>query len=324
MIDADDLAVLAASFEAAMLQHPGAAAADAALHELGWGDLLDAAGRAGAAVGFSALGATGAGACLLDDVIAHSLGLAVGTDVCVVLPAPHRRDPAGVQPGSNIVINGLVSARIETVSRVVVPVGDGGAVSFVEIDAAILRTPSAPALESDPVYRRVAGVVVAAETAKPLTVSGSWDDAVRDARAALAHQLIATSRVMLAQARQHAMDRVQFGKPIAAFQALRHKLAEVLVAIEGAAGVAAVCSEDECDTLTATTAKSLAGKAARLACTNAQQVLAGIGFTTDHQFHLSLKRATVIDTLFGSARTLPSEIGTELLLRGRAPRLVEL
>ena len=41
-------------------------------------------------------------------------------------------------------------------------------------------------------------------------------------------------RAMLALARQHALDRVQFGRPIASFQAVRHRLAETLVAIEGA------------------------------------------------------------------------------------------
>ena len=43
-----------------------------------------------------------------------------------------------------------------------------------------------------------------------------------------------SARAMLALARQHALDRVQFGKPIASFQAVRHRLAETLVAIEGA------------------------------------------------------------------------------------------
>ena len=43
-----------------------------------------------------------------------------------------------------------------------------------------------------------------------------------------------SARAMLALARQHALDRVQFGRPIASFQAVRHRLAETLVAIEGA------------------------------------------------------------------------------------------
>jgi hypothetical protein len=54
------------------------------------------------------------------------------------------------------------------------------------------------------------------------------------ARRALGWWLVGSSRAMLALARQHALDRVQFGRPIAAFQAVRHRLAETLVAIEGA------------------------------------------------------------------------------------------
>ena len=141
---------------------------------------------------------------------------------------------------------------------------------------------------------------------------------------ALAHQLIAIARLMLGQARQHAVDRVQFGRAIASFQAVRHKLAESLVVIEGAAAVAEAGTAAECDPLTAAMAKSLAGRAASTTATHAQQVLAGIGFTTDHPFHLALKRLLVVDTLFGSARTLPSEIGRSLLAQRGAPRLVEL
>ena len=154
-------------------------------------------------------------------------------------------------------------------------------------------------------------------------MSGSWTEAVRAARAAVAHQLIAASRVMLEQARQHAVDRVQFGRAIGSFQAVRHKLADTLVAIEGAAAVADEC-HDSCEPIMAAAAKSLAGKAARSAATNAQQVLAGIGFTTDHPFHLGLKRVMVLEVLFGSSRTLPTEIGNILLAQRSAPRLVGL
>jgi alkylation response protein AidB-like acyl-CoA dehydrogenase len=154
-------------------------------------------------------------------------------------------------------------------------------------------------------------------------LTGTWDVAVRNARAALAHQLIAASRDMLEQARRHAVDRIQFGRPIASFQAIRHKLADSLVAIEAAAAVAGACAEG-CDPLLAAAAKSLAGQAAHVTATHAQQVLAGIGFTTDHAFHRSLKRTMVLDTLFGSAATLPTEIGLTLLARHGAPRLVEL
>ena len=71
----------------------------------------------------------------------------------------------------------------------------------------------------------------------------------------------ARPRAMLTLARQHALDRVQFGRPIAAFQAVRHRLAETLVAIEGAEATLSLPGEDNPD-LTALLAKAAAGKAA--------------------------------------------------------------
>jgi alkylation response protein AidB-like acyl-CoA dehydrogenase len=181
-------------------------------------------------------------------------------------------------------------------------------------------------LDPDRVVRRVRSAALEISGAEADLAGAAWSAAVRDARLALASQLIAGSKFMLEHARRHALDRVQFGRPIATFQAVRHKLAETLVAIESAAAVAdaAVEAGETCDPLLAAVAKSLAGRAARLAATNAQQVLAGIGFTTEHPFQRSMKRTMVLDPLFGSARSLPVEIGRELVARRSAPRLVEL
>lgn len=322
MIDGDDLALLATSFEAAMLLAPGAAAADLALHDLGWADLLAAAPLQGAAAAFEQLGTTGAAACLLDDVVANALDDEVGPTACVVFPAPHRWAAAGRRSGSGICVDGLVSARIDIATRVLVPVADSGVTTFVAVDAAQIRGLAVAALDPTGPFRRVR--IDMSDPGSELVLGGTWDEAVRDAQVALAQQLISASRAMLEQAREHALGRVQFGRPISSFQAVRHRLADVLVAIESAAAVANACLTDKCHPLLATVAKSLAGKAARIAAANVQQVLAGIGFTTDHPFHLSLKRTMVIDTLFGSARSLPPEIGRQLVAHGGAPRLVNL
>lgn len=327
MIDADDLALLATSFEAAMTPPDDgaleASAVDAALFELGWGDLLEVAPMQGAAAAFAVMGRTGAVAGLLDDVVAHALELPIGVDTCVVLPAPHSSVPAGAVVGDTLRIRGLVSSRIDCATAVVVPVVDAATVRFVSVPAVGLRGDAGhDVLDPARAYRR-AIVDLPLSACTDLATAGSWPDAVRVARAALAHQLVAASRVMLEQARQHAVDRVQFGRAIASFQAVRHKLSETLVAIEGAAAVADICT-DECDPIAAAAAKSLAGKAARTAATHAQQVLAGIGFTTDHAFHLGLKRVMVLEPLFGSSRTIPAEIGEALLAARHAPRLINL
>ena len=108
---------------------------------------------------------------------------------------------------------------------------------------------------------------------------------------------------MLSLARQHALDRVQFGRPIASFQAVRHRLAETLVAIEGAEATLNLPGEDNPD-LTALLAKAAAGKAALTAAKHCQQVLGGIGFTAEHDLHHHVKRVLVLDGLLGSSREL--------------------
>jgi hypothetical protein len=145
-------------------------------------------------------------------------------------------------------------------------------------------------------------------------------------RQAVGWWLVGSSRAMLALARQHAVDRVQFGRHISSFQAIRHRLAETLVAIEGAeATLQAVAAEpDDPDGLACLLAKAAAGQAALTSARHCQQVLGGIGFTAEHQLHRHVKRALVLDGLLGSARELTREAGKALRSKGYAPRLAHL
>ncbi len=77
-------------------------------------------------------------------------------------------------------------------------------------------------------------------------------------RRALGWWLVGTGRAMLSLARLHALDRVQFGRQIASFQAVRHRLAETLVTLEGAEA-ALLAAEDDLGSLLA---KAAAGQAA--------------------------------------------------------------
>lgn len=145
-------------------------------------------------------------------------------------------------------------------------------------------------------------------------------------RQALGWWLVGTSRAMLALARQHALDRVQFGRHISSFQAIRHRLAETLVAIEGAEATlhAATAASDDPDELASLLAKAAAGQAALTAARHCQQVLGGIGFTAEHRLHHHIKRSLILDNLLGSARELTSQAGAALRAKGSAPRLVQL
>ena len=118
---------------------------------------------------------------------------------------------------------------------------------------------------------------------------------------------------------------MQFGRPIAPFQAVRHRLAEALVAIEAL--------EATLDARRGTSrgaddrgARQGRRRAARRAPwpRHCQQVLAGIGFTTDHPFHRFLKRTMVLEGLFGSADEIVVDLGRQLLATRRVPTLIEL
>lgn len=158
-------------------------------------------------------------------------------------------------------------------------------------------------------------------------------DALIRGRIALGWWLAGSSRAMLTLARTHALDRTQFGRPIASFQAVRHRLAETLVAIEGAEAALAAATVDlypdstaphEDSLLRALLAKAAAGRAALITCRHAQQVHGGIGFTAEHSLHRHIRRAHMLDALLGSSRALTREAGALIREQSHAPRLIHL
>jgi len=166
-------------------------------------------------------------------------------------------------------------------------------------------------------------VEVHAEVVLTDTEPVDWDAAVQLAQLALAHELIGVSRRALAMAREHALERIQFDQPIAKFQAVRHRLAETLVAIETAAAVLDAAWLD-LTPVTAAMAKASAGRSARVAAKHCQQVLAGIGFTTEHDLHRYLRRIWMLDQLFGSSALLTKTLGEQLIASRELPPLLPL
>ena len=171
------------------------------------------------------------------------------------------------------------------------------------------------------IWGRVDGTGSALDPELPIHPTAAGDPVPLAAgRRALGWWLVGSSRAMLALARQHAVDRVQFGRPIASFQAVRHRLAETLVAIEGAEATLKAADDD----LGCLLAKAAAGQAALTAAKHCQQVMGGIGFTAEHDLHRHVKRAMVLDGLLGSARDLTREAGAAVRSLGHAPRLAKL
>jgi Acyl-CoA dehydrogenase, C-terminal domain len=108
---------------------------------------------------------------------------------------------------------------------------------------------------------------------------------------------------------EYARERRQFDRPIGSFQAVKHLLADSVARLEVArAGVyAAAAALDDPEApeagdagRAAASAKVVAGETALRCCRTAVQVHGGMGFTWEVDAHLYLKRAWVLDTVFGS------------------------
>lgn len=124
------------------------------------------------------------------------------------------------------------------------------------------------------------------------------------ALSALLHLGIASR--MLATAVDYARTRVQFGQAIGSFQSIKHRCADMAVAVESARsatyyGIWAF-SEDAPDRARAVSmAKAYAGEVARHVCNETIQVHGGMGFTWELGLHRFLRRAKVIEHGFGSS-----------------------
>jgi alkylation response protein AidB-like acyl-CoA dehydrogenase len=121
--------------------------------------------------------------------------------------------------------------------------------------------------------------------------------------AALAAEQVGAAQRCLDMAVTYAKERVQFGRAIGSFQAVKHRCADMLVLVEGArsAAVHAAESADRSDL-------PIAASVAKMACSEAflqvaldnMRIHGGIGFTWEHDAHLYVRRAKATELIFGS------------------------
>jgi hypothetical protein len=298
-----------------------------ALDDFGFADLLAEEPRAAVSSLFDAAGRTGSMPTAFQDVLLAPLS-SVLDDVTssqnVVLPATGAR-LAGSLDGEAVSLRGLViGARPAT--AFVAPVAMGAQMAWVRVaDPPALSTRLVAGL--DPALGMVevsaSGLRATVLSAGPAAAAG-WDAVVTAGRRALGYQIVGAATQMLDLAVAHARVRVQFGRRIGCFQAVRSRLADAYVAREAAAAALELAWEADDEYLAGMLGKSLAGRAARIAATHCQQVLAGVGFTAEHPFHHFLTRALVLDSVLGSATELRRAIGSKLVAAETIPRLVEL
>ena len=133
-------------------------------------------------------------------------------------------------------------------------------------------------------------------------------------------EMLGAADHVLSMSVEYAKDRVQFGKPIGSFQAVKHMLADALVDVEGmrsTAYYAAWCTaaDDAERSLAASMAKAWCSDASRRVMGTGLQVHGGIGFTWEHDMHLYVKRAQLDQVSYGDASFHRDRIAT--ILRSR-------
>jgi alkylation response protein AidB-like acyl-CoA dehydrogenase len=314
-VEGEDLALFERSLRHATGGHTGGAL-DAALDELGWADALAVDTRVAVSLLFGLQGGANATSSALERVVAHALGHPAPA---VVLPALGRAAAPGTRDGKRVVVRGVATTGAGEHDTALVVTRSGEAHVAVAADVAALQRRAVHGIDPSIGVVEVVGEVESGTELGPV----DWHAAVAVGQLALGHELVGASRRMLELAREHAVDRVQFGRPIATFQAVSHRLAETLVALEAADAVLDAAWLDRAPP-TAAMAKASAGRAARVAARHCQQVLAGIGFTSEHSFHRYAKRVFVLDQLLGSTRILTAELGSDILERRRLPDPIPL
>jgi alkylation response protein AidB-like acyl-CoA dehydrogenase len=144
--------------------------------------------------------------------------------------------------------------------------------------------------------------------------------ALDEATVCLSAESVGAARRALASAVEYSKTRQQFGQPIGSFQALKHRMADMLMSIEGAWSTvryaAVLVSEldrrSDVDTADVSRACSVAkvasDKALAFASAECIQIHGGIGFTWEYTPHLIYRRAASNAQLLGSARTHRSRL----------------
>ncbi|MBL8774618.1 MAG: acyl-CoA/acyl-ACP dehydrogenase [Acidimicrobiales bacterium] len=243
-------------------------------------------------------------------------GIASGETIATLaFTEPNGRwDEAGIEAtataaGDGWTIDGTKMFVLDghTADLVLVAARTAGGVSLFAVDGGadgLTRTPLATMDQT----RKQAKLEFAGTPARLIGAEGEgWAvlERVLDlAAVALAAEQVGGAQMCLDMSVEYAKVRVQFGRPIGSFQAIKHKCADMLLEVESAksaayyAGWCAAELNDELPSV-ASLAKAYCSDAYFHAAAENIQIHGGIGFTWEHPAHLYFKRAKSSELLFG-------------------------
>jgi alkylation response protein AidB-like acyl-CoA dehydrogenase len=145
----------------------------------------------------------------------------------------------------------------------------------------------------------------------------AWNDTMLDGAILLAAQAVGGARAALDLAVDYAKTRQQFDKPLGAFQALAHYLADAATAVDGAQTLtweaAWARTEGRNATQLAPMAKLYAGRTFRDVTATAVQIFGGVGFTVDFDIQLYFRRAKSLQLNWWDDRHLEELIAESVL-----------
>ena len=199
-------------------------------------------------------------------------------------------------PDAHVADTIIVAARI-----------DGDVALFV-VDAAApgVTVTQQPTMDTT---RRLCEVCLESVKVSADAVMAGWPElerALQKTTSLLSAECVGGAQKILDISVEYAKVRMQFGRPIGSFQAVKHRCADMLVDVEMARSAmyyaAWASSEDDPELpLASSVAKAYCGSAYTRVAANGIQVHGGIGFTWEHDMHLYFKRAKVNELLFGDS-----------------------
>lgn len=211
----------------------------------------------------------------------------------------------------------VVDAAAADIAVVAAAAPDGTGLFLVDLDDTDVRTAST--MDST---RRLSTVTLDGAPAALLVVSAEAAEMLERIRlrclAALALEAVGVAQTALDLAMAYVQERKQFDKPIGAYQAVSHQVADTYLETELARSLAywaawCVAESDDRASVAVAAAKSAAAEAAVAACERSIQVHGGIGFTWEHVLHRYYKRAQWIDAFEGSGSEHRETIAVSIL-----------
>ena len=255
----------------------------------------------------------------------HLPGIAEGTTIGTLayMESNGRPDATGIEAiarrdGGDFILNGAKSFVLDghTAGLLVVAArsadssGEEGISLFVipsdspRLERRLLPTMDQTRKQAELVLQDVrvpASALMGEEGKGWTTLSGTLDLAA----VALAAEQVGGAQRCLDMSVDYAKERIQFGRPIGSFQAIKHKCADMMVEVESARSASyyagwAAAEESEDLAVAAALAKAFCSDTYFRCAAESVQIHGGVGFSWEYDVHLYFKRAKSTEILFGS------------------------